>query len=487
MTEVAQKIAEKELNEEELQGLIEKIAEDPSFIQTLSDAEISAISGRVSVFGIPKNVDEKKVYANLSIVNWRRPYLENILMTALIGYLHRLCHEFEPEEELEKIRTKFAGVLASNLTEEEREGIAKKRDDECKGVTKAARSVIARFLARHFNYNPDYHIRDATTTSTTDPERVAAQQKLEQILQTTSQQYGEVPNEPAPALAAWQAAKHAEAAIKTCARNATNLDDRLILEKSSRELTAQLARLEPQVAPARAAAAATPSPSADVFHHFRRYFDNHYEILQTLTQAYYGIKPDIEFSVKLYDTFTAAEAAKTHREVNNKTFTTDVITVESNCITLLGPYKENRERIEYYNQHTDILRELENHAKLDSELGRDLLKKQVHRKKAQNTREQGPESANLGKFISAASDAAGKGTRVLTKDEREKMTELQARIEDSAVPDGAIQMNVFRTEYSVDGEARLTRGKLYTQAEAPKQTEAPRAKKKKRIAAKPPK
>lgn len=472
----------------DLRQLCEQIANDPSAVDSMTTEDIAA----TMQFLNPLNtvVSANKSYANMSIVNWRERYLRRIHMTALVGYLYRTCEEYEPESLLEAERKAWAAETAG-LTGAELEKSRKLLEQRCRSITTSARGVIRQYLNRNFMYNPDRHVREATTDREADPERKDLQelqaelkkareaaaaaeaklaQKQEQFYQFTRNCY----------LAAAQSAGDAAAAVKSCLAvlidPKADLEDKQgILFKKYSELCSIVEEMRPIAEPlARADTvhAACVTPPVDVFHHFDRYLANHYEQFRDIVSAAYSEKPDIEFAVIYYGAHDSLDSAREYRIQHEADFKTDVFTIENNGTTLLGPFRENRGRVDFYNKNTEILKKMDDQLKSDHKLGKDLMEKQIKVQKRKNILEAGPDAPELAAYAKQMNLVRELGAKsVLTDEEKAQLAEAKstatAIAEDYAVPDESIQVDMFAPHTGPDGQQTLRRTKFYTQAEAP--------------------
>lgn len=211
-------------------------------------------------------------------------------------------------------------------------------------------------------------------------------------------------------------------------------------------------------------------PPGDLFYHFDRYLTNHYELLREATQIIYCEKPDIEFAVQFYGKShdTKEEAVGAVSAIRDRV-STAVYTVSNEGWFLLGPFKQNRDRIEFYNKNTEILKRMMEQAESDSKLGADLMKKRVVRNKEKNIIEAGPDDPGLAKYQDAVGIVEKLGSKpALSKEEKEKLAEAINRKEMTEVPSNAIQVDIHKPVTDASGNVTLQRSVFYTEAEAPK-------------------
>lgn len=130
-----------------MREMLNKIVADPATIDQMAPEEVAAVRKHIDPLGVIHESNDKKSYANISVINYREQYLTKLLMTALIGYLHRTAAEHRNIDEAE-------------LPEEVRKVPL--------GVREA---IIKSFVGRNFEFNPELHIRAAHTENAKDPER----------------------------------------------------------------------------------------------------------------------------------------------------------------------------------------------------------------------------------------------------------------------------------------------------------------------------
>jgi hypothetical protein len=140
-----------------------------------------------------------------------------------------------------------------------------------------------------------------------------------------------------------------------------------------------------------------------------------------------------------------------------------VLTVKNSGITLVGPFKENRERVDYYNKHTEILKRMDEQREQDHKLGQDLVGKKSADQKKKSVAEMGPDDKGIAAYIDVSNTVRELGAKKsMTRKEQEKYYEALREKEAAEVPDDAIAVEVFIPE--ADG---LRKSIFYTQTEAP--------------------
>lgn len=143
----------------------------------------------------------------------------------------------------------------------------------------------------------------------------------------------------------------------------------------------------------------TPIPPIDVFHRFRNYYSVNYEEIRNLTEIMYCERADIDEAICVLDTFDTPEEVENYRKVNDKSFITSLISVTNGAWTLTGPFKENRNRIDYYNEKTALLKEMVNTHAAEEKVGREMVKNRIKQAKERNIKEFGSEPEGLDKYM----------------------------------------------------------------------------------------
>ncbi len=483
---------------EELRSLGQKIANDPDAIQNLDDEQSISLRKYLSPLGTP--LSAKKAYVNMGIVNWKDIYFKKFHTTALVGYLYRTLEEYEPEDELnveiktyEAKREKLASQPEENteVRNAQLDSLAKEHESRMKLIKSTSQAIVRKFLNRNFEYNPDKHLRAAHTENKADSDR---KDKSEAIKATCALA------DKAPALEAkleskpdnmyqymrghllktYQSAVESKNAVKSVISvildpEISTEDKQGILFKQYGQLSTIVTDMKKVVDPIMAAdtlSAWKVNPPIDVFHQFDRYITNHYEQLIEVVTSLYNEKSDVEYAVVLYDSFKTQEAAREYKIQHENEFRTEVLTIESGAVSLIGPFKQNRDRVDFYNKNTEIMKRMMDQMESDHKLGKDLMDKQMKQQKKKNIAEAGPDAPGLAGYQKVMNEVSALGGKKgLSKEEADKLAEAkklaQELKEDYEVPDDAIQVDMFFPQVNADGTTSLAKTKFFTAAEAP--------------------
>lgn len=487
----------------DVNSLLDDILQNPDKPADMSKDEIVDVQKKINLYGVV--IPAETAYANFSIINWRDSYLRKLHTTALVGYLHRTCMEYVKTEHSEVV---VPEELYNAVAKESANGRSfseldfKAKDAINNEYRKAVKVQLEDFLRHNFDYNPDIHVRKCYKDNLGDPERVGKFAEMKEKMASPSVKprsgkFEELREKLAKSLSSEDLSTLDElieenqslaANVFTQSRNASkvikdvnrslveykngtmdNDDIRSILVNCENSLREVSNEMYPYVLN-RVEGAYEWFPPADVFHHFDRYLSNHFELFREAVQILYNEKPDIEFAVQFYDqSFGSEEDAIKARQKIQDRVTASVITITNEGWYLLGPFKRNRERMDFYNKETEILKRMAEQQEDDSKLGADLMKKRVRRQKEKNIIEAGPDDPGLEKYKDALSVIESLGAKsVLTNEEKAKMAEAQRLKEMTEVPPDSIQVDIHRPVEDDDGNIKLVRDKFYTKAEAPK-------------------
>ena len=96
-------------------------------------------------------------------------------------------------------------------------------------------------------------------------------------------------------------------------------------------------------------------PPNDTYGRFTYYYDVNYEKLRQAVQYLYNDKPDTEVAINIYDSFDTIEECNEYIEKNQENVICNILNLTNYKWNLLGSFKQNRDRISFYNNPTKIL------------------------------------------------------------------------------------------------------------------------------------
>lgn len=205
-------------------------------------------------------------------------------------------------------------------------------------------------------------------------------------------------------------------------------------------------------------------PPADMFHRFNVYFEKHYEQLQEATRDLYHEKPDFDACIFPYklckdsvnekgEKVSAEDQVKAFRHEHSRDILCDINDVNFGNWSIIAPYKQNRDRVEYFGQNMAIFEEMFKMNASGKVLANDMMNKQVARKRRTVQAIHGKKDPEFDRNYGSI---GGQGLNQLGVD---KLKE-----DEDDCPDDAIEVGVFRFS---QGGRKSEYTKFYTQSEAP--------------------
>ena len=114
----------------------------------------------------------------------------------------------------------------------------------------------------------------------------------------------------------------------------------------------------------------------------------------------------------------------------------------------MGSFRQNRDKIDFYNKNTQILKEMVEMREGESELAKDMMSKRVMKKKRANIRKDGPDAPGLASYRKTNAIVESMGAEYMG----------------SEIPEDSIQVDVFTIS---NGGKDMKKSRFYTRAEAP--------------------
>jgi len=383
-------------------------------------------------------------------------------MTSLIGFLYRQCDEYElddgeppcPLDDYNAFMTKYSQATdaakesrtwldnfwvtckENNSTEEtltpeqkaERLGHMRALD---RGVGFKKRLVVRKFLDDLFQFNPDKHVRSAYCSNPLDPERVEPAQMKKNNTPKTKKIIGK------------------SGAVMTIEKKEeVDVDD--VEEAEEKRSNSKFVK---------------HIPPADIFHRWTYYTDSNYEEVRTAVQDLYVEKPDLEFAVNPYGQFDSQEESEKFVQKHKNEVIADILTLHNSKWNLTGSFKENRDRINFYNEKTEVIEQIFKQLEQDKKLGADLMRKRVKRKKKKNVEESGPEPEKFRQYRKDnPSGFENMGAEDLSNKDSSADTDVSFKVHEEC-PYDAIQVDVFDMR---KGGQVVNKSEFFSESEDPK-------------------
>ena len=314
-----------------------------------------------------------------SVSNLRETYLKKFLMTGLSKYLQQMATEWTIEnEDLNQppVQDDFLEELPSEFSEDDKT----KRND-----------IYLEFLQKKY----DELFPNQGLVNYADMETILSEEDLLDVNVQTNQKFKELTT-PVKKLNAIAFNEAIEAAIQNQSNEEKQIINRFINrlfvfdeqhheQKGSSDIIDDPEREECKFI----------APPNDTFVRFDKYVSINHDTIRDLTKNLYNVKPDLEHAMIVYDVVDSPAEAEKWIAKNGSTSKFDIISFNLNTWTLLGDFKQNRERIEYYNKHNQIIKKMLEQAEKDNVLGEDMLKKRVKTQKVKSTKVFGKDDEKL--------------------------------------------------------------------------------------------
>lgn len=393
-------------------------------VDTLGADEIKAMMKRASPYAPPvENADKKRSYS-FSYTNYRMDFAQKYNMTALIAFLFRSLEELEVPTEVPAVSIEdyLEDPTCVNISPE-LAAAGSKNDrlirlyDQYK-QTMDERVVVWRFLKRVLDFNPDIHVKSSYKGNTKDPSRkVVESRSIKKAIAFPNTVARETPKDYQPTL--------------EDLKNATKVDD-----------------LKDDVAKR----AWKNVPSADTFAKLKRYSDEHHEQLLEITNDIHGLKPDIDSAIIIYKDHNSRKGFDKYKNKIMDQVVASVTNIREGHWALLGPYRENRERIDFLSKKTEVLKAMLDKREEDSKIMDSIMKKRIHVESKKNAAEMGPADAGFKKWLKK------------NKPDIAKMGGISVEEDEDLCPKDCVEVNVFTAG---SGGQKLHKNVIYNKTEAP--------------------
>jgi hypothetical protein len=430
-----------------------------SKIGDLSDEQIDALFGETQPYKSLGTTSTSKIVIG-AVSNLREKYLKKLTTTAMVGFLFQMKDEFMVDA---------ADLTTPVLKEDFMEEAAASRlpenyNPEIPYYTELSKIYSARFpdepLTNHKEMEAKLSEEDILDASTKANEFIKELSKVEKVF--NSSKYD----------AAIDAAITEQSASERKIVN--NFLEWLFKYDADRDV--QQGNNEVDNDPERMPLEELKGtdvvydniPSNDTHCRFTSFYDINYEKMRSATENIYNIKPDLEHAMIVYDVVDSQSEVDSFIHKYGASSKYDIITFPLNRWTLMGPFKENRDRIDYYNKHNSIIKSMLESQETDAALGEDLMKKRVQSKKVKAEKVFGkdsPEFENYKKMnpseleskFNAKVETLDNGDIKVVRDVLvDAATGKELKVDEDGVPLDALEIPITRINAKT-GESTQTR------------------------------
>lgn len=210
-------------------------------------------------------------------------------------------------------------------------------------------------------------------------------------------------------------------------------------------------------------------PSIEQVDAFGRYVTNNYELLRTLTSWLYATYPFIEDTVQIFGHFNSKEALDKFRKKHANEFSTNPITIRQGEPTLFAPFEANRNNVVIYSSENPLANAIFEEQRKAKKMAESMVKNRVNNaaKKSGFSKMSKEERDKFMDYTKYVNDFPGIDQP--TPEEIEKFDkykkELQDISETAALPEGALQLDIYEIDNNAPKGKQITRKIMYTKAE----------------------
>ncbi len=453
---------------DQIKNIIDELETNPDKINELTDEQIIEVDKYLNPYGATIYGEEK--YTCISFTNLKEKYMQKLLTTALVGFLYQMSKEYEIDEN--ELNDYYKEQLNKDLYYDEiphpdsnNEKFLKQLDEslfiECKykylqnKYTLINNDEISEdeFISNYtLTEDDEFIIRDNINMEIKErlkPNKVFNNDKYltkkYELIKNQSDDEKKIINKFLNKYFVFNPTEHTSENV-----NAQNDPERV--KPSDNQFT-------------------DINPPNDTYGRFQYYFDVNYEELRKAVLYLYNEKPDVEVAINIYDSFPTIDECNEYINKNKDKVITNIMTLTNYKWNLLGSFKQNRERITFYNENTQILENILKQQEEDAKMGKKLLDERVRKKKVKNVKEYGKTDPAVAKYLKEnPNDISSNAHKVdILEDkvivtEEIEISESGARVDDDGTPEDAVEIGVTSINLK---DNKVSTTKIYSKAHAP--------------------
>lgn len=481
---------EKALNEfkENIEDIINDLEKNPENIDNLTEEEITEIRKHINPYGRTIESDNKS-YTCLSYTNMTKDYLTKILMTTMVGYVYRMCDEYEildddlttevnDDDFLEEVPnpdhndTQLISNKQTNIYEKLKydyiidNGLVPLHEVDGQMV----KMTIPNDIIKKVELSEETELELNTKTNDEMAEffkpryvmnKIKRMEHIEKLVQQQSIEEQKIIKRFLNTIFEYNPDLHTKSMyhenIKDPERNPLRPASRDEKDQTKNMSIEQLLH--------------TKIPSNDTFLRFNYYYDINFENMIKVVSDLYEVKPDIDIMINVFDKFQSLEDAEHFVKKHKNEVITDILTLTNNSWNIIGPYQKNRERVNFYNDNTAILESIFKKYEEDSKLGAELMKDRVRKKKVKNIKYMGKDDPKFKEYVKHnPSGASTMGAINVNGEEKYEVVEeyeiadTGAKIDDEGIPEDSVKIGVTAINAKT-GSVKTT--EIYSKAKDP--------------------
>lgn len=451
-----------------IEDLIKELESNPNAIDKMSEEELCEIEKKLNPYGTTIYGDEK--YTCLSFTNLREKYMTKLLTTGLIGFTYQMCKEHSVDEDDMNVKLNvndyltikehpdkhnsditskvFNQVFNEYMLREKKENLEKEGEvgEECKDGADKESEEEWDLEAKATQYANDYVQKCFKDVEYIDLDLMESD-KLKLCSKQTEEEK-KVIERFLNKLFKFDPNTHA---VNSFTKSMQVGDPERVFSK-----TEDIYNNVPN----------------DTYNRFQMYYDVNYDKLREAVMYLYNEKPDIEVALNVYDSFSSLEECNDFVEKNKNKVITSIYTLTNNKWNLLGSFKQNRERLNFYNKNTTILENIIKQQEADAKTGKELLSKRVKKMKTKNVKRYGKDHPNFikykqqnldGVYDSAITKITEDVDGIVVESEVE-ISDTGSKIDSDGVPEDALEIKVTSINAASQEVKQST---IYTKAQEP--------------------
>lgn len=459
---------------EQINEIIEEIEKNPDKLDELSEEQITEIQKKLNPYGATLYGDEK--YTCVSFTNLKEKYLQKLLMTSLVGFCYQMNDEYEvDEDDLEiKLDKNDYYEYSDHPDKNNKELLTNLEND----YYKQEKMIFVKNKEKNNIPEKDEDINDFVNSFILSDEeeiliRSLAIKKVNSHIQPIKYFNDSKYNQDKQKLIEEQTTKEKKIITKFLNRYFTYNPKYHTTESYNKEKGVDHFNDPERVIKNPNNKFLENIPSQDVYSRFRYYYEVNYEELREAVKYLYSEKPDIEVALNIYDTFDTLDEAKDYINKNKDKIITNMLILTNYKWNLIGPFKENRKRIDFFNKNTQILENIMKQQEDDEKIGKALLKDRIKKKKIKNIKEYGKTDPAVLKYLKEnPTEISAELENIEITDDSVKITEeieiseTGAAVDEDGVPLDAVEIGVTSINLKKN---TVNTSKIYSKAKKPEQ------------------
>jgi hypothetical protein len=474
----------------QIEDIVKELESNPEKINELTDEQAVEIDKYLNPYGATLYGDEK--YTCVSFTNLKEKYMQKLLTTSLVGFLFQMVREHEVEDEdlnesynsllnkddyyelsdhPDKNNSDFLKKFEESLYKEHKFNLIKSKIELLNNEDESKESEDNNEELRQFI---NIKVEDLTLdnldqfTLSEDDElelRNKTNSSIEEKLQPTKFFNNEKYLEKKYELIQKQS-QDEQNIINKFLEKIFKYDPKYHTSQSYNDNHNDPERIKPE----NNSFSNLTIPN-DTYGRFQYYYDVNYEELREAVHYLYNDKPDMEVALNIYDTFNTLDECNEYINKNKDKVITNIMTLTNYKWNLLGSFKQNRDRITFYNENTQILENILKQQEEDAKMGKKLLDERIRKKKVKNVKEYGKTDPAVAKYLKEnPNDITANAHKVdiledkVVVTEEIEISESGAKVDNEGTPEDAIEIGVTSINLK---DNKVSNTKIYTKAHAP--------------------